>query len=111
MLPSMGDMLTKRPSHSILARRSFIEIWAAPLRNKANLPRPRRRLRKPTRRRKARNNLLRSFFRAKENYETRKKALRHKGLLLFLTSLAVSVTFPRITRPRMVEIPLTADAA
>jgi hypothetical protein len=28
-----------------------------------------------------------------KNYETRKKALRHKGLLLFLTPSALSVTF------------------
>ena len=30
------------------------------------------------------------FFRAKENHETRKKALRHKGFLLFLTPSALS---------------------
>jgi hypothetical protein len=46
-----------------------------------------------------------------KNYETRKKALRDKGLLLFLTSSALSVTFPHIMRSRMVAIPLTADAA
>ncbi len=39
----------------------------------------------------------------------RKKALLHKGLLLFLTPSVLSATVPNVTRPRMVAIPVIAD--